>query len=188
MKNPFLLFATLILLLTSCGSLKPNLNKEYVAYQDLEYGTIYRRYDAFQDTYFYKHSGLNKALGNKSPIGLYMFKGDDDSGLRLTMRYVSSDWLFVKYITVINSTGKKVTWYFKQSELDRKARNGSVYETYDNLFPKNIYDILKEVLKGEGVQMRLYGDDGYREYKTPQDETRALIEMIDYYEKLLSED
>ena len=168
--------------------IKPSLDKDYIPHKELDYGTIYRRFDVFQNVYFYQHSTLNKALGNKSPISLYIFSSDDDSGLRLTMRYVGSDWLYAKYITVINSSGKKVTWYFKQSEMNRDVNDGSVFETYDNLFPKNIYDSLKEVLLGEGVQMRLYGDSRYREYKVPQDEAGALVEIIDFYEELLSDD
>ena len=62
-----------------------------------------------------------------------------------------------------------------------------IFETYDNRFPKNIYDSLKEVLEGGGIQMRLYGDDGYKEYTIPPDETKGLIEIIDFYETPLFE-
>ena len=35
--------------------------------------------------------------------------------------------------------------------------------------------------------MRLYGDDGYKEYTIPPDETKGLIEIIDFYETSLFE-
>jgi len=187
MKTRSILLSVSFFFLSSCIFTKPSLDKDYIPYQELEFGTIYRSFDVFRSIYFYEHSTLNKALGNKSPISLYIFNTDEDSGLRLTMRYVGSNWLYVKYITVLNSSGEKVTWYFEQSKMKRDVNNGSVFETYDNRFPKNIYDSLKEVLEGGGIQMRLYGDDGYKEYTIPPDETKGLIEIIDFYETSLFE-
>ena len=147
-------------------------------------GNFIIKNDEFKGVHFINHNYFSNLSSSDIPIKIYIGVQEKNTYLRLLFKYYGSTWIFFTTSIIINDEGDKLTWSFKSYDKKTEVVSTSVQESIDvSLSEPNIAKLL-DLLKGENVRLRLYGEQYYKEYSLNKDYTNALIEIINMYKDL----
>ncbi|NQU55249.1 MAG: hypothetical protein HQ522_22245 [Bacteroidetes bacterium] len=147
--------------------------------KDYDCPTIYEKYDEFQKTYFYYHTGISGF------INLYIGKNKINKWYRIGFFYEGENWLFFKNIIIINDSGDRVVFDIKQYEKDKDVDKGGkgVKEKIDMILTNEKAKELKKLLSKGSVRIRFTGK-GIIEEDFSSRLVEALSEIMEFYENL----
>jgi len=171
MNYKTMIFTALSMVMFS-GCIQPKIPDNYKAIAPQS--KIYKTYDKFKDTTFYRHE---YSLKNYNIPEVYVVKDQDKIGYRFVARYAGEDWIFFTKIYFVNDEGDRLLFTVKSYNKKTDISYG-VKESIDILLSEQQRKQLIKVLSSSDVTMRLEGKY-YKEYKIINTK-QPMLEMLRY--------
>lgn len=130
-------------------------------------------------TWYHDRSTPQYADANR--FCLYIGKrGNSPPFLRLEVRYVADDWLFIKSFTVV-ADGRKFESGPVQFERDHRS---TIWEWYDVQVGSRELVIINAVVASKKATIRFYGDKYHADREISDAQKRALQNVLDAFASL----
>lgn len=126
--------------------------------------TCYNSWSAFKETTLNLYFSIED--GKKIP-----------SGLRLKIRYNSSDWLFVRKAHFLINKKK----YVVSGSFDRDNYNGAIVEWVDNPVSKTNIGLIKALISCDTAKVRLEGSQYYSDMDISEENLAAIRSIYELY-------
>ncbi len=180
-NKKYCLFLILIFVLFSTSCLSTTaLSKSYGYTQFENYGNMYIKKDEFQDISFIRHG---ETFYSK-PFYIYISKTENEKFLRSYFYYQGSNWIFFDKAYLINGKGDRLVISFNSWDKKETIHSaGNLSESIDVYLSNEQIEILRKVLTGINVRLRLSGEYS-KEYKFSQNYIDALKQTLYMYDFL----
>lgn len=201
MKKIYLLFITLgfafgLYSQTSQFSTLDISNSEFIRIQGDTLPQMAFIYDEFEQISYFKHvmqiykESKSKLLGVDITDKVFLSVDVLDNGqifLNINFHYAGDDWLNLRSATLIGND-EKISWTFNVLEMkkeiikDKILNKLTVSETISIMLEENQIAILKSLLTGDEVKLRLAGEAINKDEKLIKLLSDSMLETIEFYE------
>ncbi|MGG3507993.1 hypothetical protein ABES58_21205 [Paenibacillus lautus] len=110
-------------------------------------------------------------------------EGSDIPVLFARFQYTGDNWLFVNNYA-IRADDQTFTVNPNYSDVNRDNQVGGVWEYYDVVVDKDMYDIINAVIKSNKTIIRSQGDERHQDRTVTSQEKKALQNVLDAYKAM----
>lgn len=132
-------------------------------------------------TTYTNRSSSEGARGSSNFILYILTKPSYATTLKFSVRYYSSDWLFIHSFLVV-ADGQRFD--YSSTEFQRDNGSGQIWETYQKVVSSEDIKMVKAVIASKSAVIRFYGSKHTRDRTFTAVEKAALQNVLDAYKAL----
>ncbi|MFE9276149.1 hypothetical protein ACQKLN_03670 [Paenibacillus glucanolyticus] len=110
-------------------------------------------------------------------------EGSDIPVLFARFQYTGDNWLFINKYT-IRADNQTFTVSPNYSDVNRDNQVGGVWEYYDVIVDKEMYDIINVIIDSNKTIIRFQGDERHQDRTVTSQEKKALQNVLDAYKAM----
>lgn len=138
--------------------------------------------DKLRGVTWYNHKSNPETLQAKW-IGLYIAENEDGLHLLLTIKYVASDWLFIKRY-LIGTDDQVFTIEPAYGFVKRDNSGGRIWEWYENLVLQSDLEMIEGIIESKTATLRYVGNLYHSEREISPEEKGAMRVTLAAFEEL----
>jgi hypothetical protein len=161
-------------------SIEQKNKKDRISFASKKLSPLIKKCDEFKKLCFYRHKN-NSKFRNSNDFGIYISESENDYYLRLSIQYLSDDWLFVTSVQVKADTS---VFEIPVEDFERDNDAGEIWEWSDTEVNSYLLSELESISQAKTVKIRFNGRQYYGERTLPPAKIKALKEVLSIYNSI----